>query len=348
MNILVTGGAGYVGSTLVPMLLVKGHRVRVLDSLLHDGRSLLGVWAHSGFEFQLNDVRDRKALRNAVSQMDAVVHLAAIVGDPACARQPNVAREVNLDASLALLEESEAAGVSRFLFASTCSNYGKMSDPEQYVDETSEVRPVSLYAETKVAVERAMLESNGSMCKTPLRFATLFGVSPRMRFDLTVNEFTMELLTKKHLVVFGEQFWRPYVHVRDAARAVDLVLSAAPERVCGQVFNVGSTGQNYSKKQLIELVCVYAPDAAVEYVHKDEDPRDYRVSFARIKEQLDFEPHYTVRDGIREIAQLVGTAVITDFDDPADYNTARAPQPLRNTLPQVSLRIEQTAEGSDV
>ena len=140
-----------------------------------------------------------------------------------------------LKASLALIKESQRAGVSRFLFASTCSNYGKMKDADKYVDEETELRPVSLYAETKVAVEKALLESghNGGWSPTPLRFATIFGVSPRMRFDLTVNEFTMEMLTKKHLQVFGEQFWRPYIHVRDAARAIHLVLSSPAEKVAG-------------------------------------------------------------------------------------------------------------------
>lgn len=321
MNILVTGGAGYVGSTLVPMLLAGGHRVRVLDCLLHGGRSLLGVWAHPGFEFQLDDVRDRIALRKAVQGMDAVVHLAAIVGDPACARQPRLAREVNLDASLALLEESKQAGVSRFVFASTCSNYGKMSDPESYVDETSELRPISLYAETKVAVERAMLESpNGSMCKTPLRFATVFGVSPRMRFDLTVNEFTLDLLTKKHLVVFGEQFWRPYIHVRDAARAIELVLSSPENKVRHEVFNVGATPENYQKQHLVDFIRPYAPDAKVEFVHKEEDPRDYRVCFAKINEKLRFDVTLTVQKGIEEVAWLVKHGVIGDFDSPSYRN----------------------------
>ncbi len=314
MNILVTGGAGFVGSTLVPMLLSKGHRVRVLDSLLHDGHSLLGVWTHPGFEFQLDDVRDRNALRNAVSRMDAVVHLAAIVGDPACARQPNLAREVNLDASLMLIEESKAAGVSRFLFASTCSNYGKMSNAEQYVDETSELRPVSLYAETKVAFEHAMLESNGKMCKTVLLLATVFGVSPRMRFDLTVNEFTLDVLTKKHLVVFGEQFWRPYIHVRDVARAIESGLSWPMQNLKDEIFNVGSTGENYQKQQIVELIRPYAPDASIEYVHKDEDPRDYRVSFSKIKERFGFDVSLTVRNGIAEVARLIKSGVIADLD----------------------------------
>jgi nucleoside-diphosphate-sugar epimerase len=327
MNILVTGGAGYLGSLLVPHLLAKQHRVRVVDSLLHDGRSLLGVWSHPEFEFWRTDIRDQGPIRAALANIDAVVHLAAIVGDPACARQPDLARAVNLEASIQLLEESRRAGVARFVFASTCSNYGRMDDADQYVDETAPLRPLSLYAETKVTVEQALLDSGmpDDLCATSLRFATLFGVSPRMRFDLTVNEFTMELLTKKRLVVFGEQFWRPYVHVRDAARAIELVLIADPQKVKGQIFNVGSTTQNYRKKQLVELICTYEPAVTIEYVQRDEDPRDYRVSFARIKEQLNFEPLYTVRDGIGEVVHLIRSTALHDYGNPIYYNIPPAP-----------------------
>src|ERR1700678_1517882 len=231
MNVLITGGAGYIGSTLGPLLLSAGHQVRVLDDLAHGGESLLGIWCHAGFEFIRGDIRDPAMLRNAVSGRDAVVHLAAVVGDPACSRQPERARTTNLDASLALIEESQRAGVGRFIFASTCSNYGKMKEPDQYVDEASEISPISLYAETKVAVETALLQSgcDNHWCPTPLRFSTVYGVSPRMRFDLTVNEFTMEMLTKKHLKVFGEQFWRPYIHVHDAARPIQFSLSSPTE-----------------------------------------------------------------------------------------------------------------------
>jgi nucleoside-diphosphate-sugar epimerase len=317
MNILITGGAGYIGSTLVPLLLADGHRVRVLDTLLHGGESLLGVWSHPGFEFVRGDVRDRATLQTAVSGQEAVVHLAAIVGDPACSRQPDLARAVNLQASITLMEESRRAGVGRFIFASTCSNYGKMKDADHYVDETSELSPVSLYAETKVAVETAMLQHGKSSewCPTPLRFATIFGVSPRMRFDLTVNEFTMEMLTKKRLVVFGEQFWRPYVHVRDAALAIQLVLGSPAAKVSSNVFNVGATDQNFQKQQLVELIRPHAPEAIVEFVQKKEDPRDYRVSFARIKDQLGFQITRTVADGIDEVARLVRNDVIKDFAD---------------------------------
>jgi nucleoside-diphosphate-sugar epimerase len=299
------------------MLLADGHRVRVMDALLHGGESLLGVWCHPGFEFVRGDICDHAKVRTAISGCEAVVHLAAVVGDPACSRQPDLARAVNLQASLSLIEESRRAGVERFLFASTCSNYGKMKDADLYVDEESELSPVSLYAETKVAVETALLQNGKSpgWCPTPLRFATIFGVSPRMRFDLTVNEFTMEMLTKKRLVVFGEQFWRPYLHVRDAARAIQLVLGSPAAKVASQVFNVGSTDQNFQKQQLIDLIRPHAADAVVEFVHKNEDPRDYRVSFARVKDKLGFQITRTVAQGIEEVVRLVRDDVIKNFAD---------------------------------
>lgn len=317
MRVLITGGAGYVGSSLAPLLLGAGYKVRVLDRLTYGGESLLGVWANPNFEFMHGDVRDDGNRRDAVADCDAVVHLAAVVGDPACAREPDLAKAVNLDASMAMIEESRKAGVQRFVFASTCSNYGKMTDPTKLVDEESELRPVSLYAETKVAVEKALLEggSTDKWIPTPLRFATVFGASPRMRFDLTINEFTLEMITKKHLVVFGEQFWRPYVHVFDAARGIALVLESPREKVGGRVFNVGSTDQNLQKQQIVELIRPMAPDAKVEYVHKVEDPRDYRVSFSRILNELNYKTTRSVVEGIVEVAKLVRTGAISNLAD---------------------------------
>lgn len=317
MRVAITGGAGYVGSTLAPLLLAAGHKVRVFDRLAYGGESLLGVWANPNFEFVHGDIRDSQKRREIVADCDAVVHLAAIVGDPACAREPELAKAINLEASMALIDDSRKAGVQRFVFASTCSNYGKMTDPTKFVDEESELRPVSLYAETKVAVEKALLQSAGAdnWCPTPLRFATVFGVSPRMRFDLTINEFTMEMLTKKHLIVFGEQFWRPYVHVFDAARGIALILSSAPKAVAGRVFNVGSTDQNLQKQQIVELIQPLVPDAKVEFVHKNEDPRDYRVSFNRILGELGYKPTRSVAEGIAEVAKLVRVGAISNLAD---------------------------------
>jgi len=319
---LVTGGAGYVGSTLVADLLAAGRHVRVLDSVaVGDGRSLLQFWADPRFEFIRGDVRD-PGLRTAVLEdVDAVVHLAAVVGDPACKREPEQARDVNLEATRSLLAASRAAGVSRFLFASTCSNYGKMEDGAGYVSEDWDLRPVSLYAETKVAAELEVLDAtDDGFATTCLRFATVYGTSPRMRFDLTVNEFTRDAFVNGELVVYGEQFWRPYIHVRDAARAIVTVLDAQAEGVSGNVFNVGNTQENYRKQDLVELLLERLPETRVERVLQADDPRDYRVSFDKITSQLGYETSRTVPDGLDEVLELLRADLVGDPFAPAFRN----------------------------
>lgn len=310
---LVTGGAGYVGSIVVDELLARGHRVRVVDSLLHGSvPSLLLAWGHDGFEFLPGDVRDRSLVDSALEDVDRVVHLAAIVGDPACSREPDLAREVNEGATLALLEDARSRGVERFVFASTCSNYGRL-DGDTYATEEFDLAPVSLYAETKVAAETKVLAAaNGKLAPTCLRFATVFGTSPRMRFDLTVNEFTRDVALDQDLVVYGEQFWRPYVHVRDAAGAVAAVLDAPPEHVSGEVFNVGDTAENYRKLDIVGLLQERFPEARVEFVHKDEDPRDYRVSFEKMSSRLGYGVERRVADGIDEVIALLGSGLVED------------------------------------
>lgn len=321
-HILVTGGAGYVGTVTCEALLCAGHRVRVLDCLMHGGKPLLGLF-RPGFSFVNGDVRDSEAVQHALEGIDAVVHLAAIVGDPACAREPELARKVNYEAAVQMFGLARNKGIQQMIFASTCSNYGKMNDPNSYVDETSALLPVSLYAETKVAVENELLSSStgGDPAVTVLRFATVFGLSPRMRFDLTVNEFTMELMTKKTLIIYGEQFWRPYVHVRDAARAIALVLDAPMEKIAGQVFNVGDTTQNFQKKGIVELIRSHViGEVEIKSVHKQEDPRDYRVSFDRIQRVLGFDITTTVEDGIKEIVDAISRGVFSSFDEPEYCN----------------------------
>jgi nucleoside-diphosphate-sugar epimerase len=310
---LVTGGAGYVGSVVVDELLARGQRVRVVDSLLHGSvPSLLLAWGHEGFEFHRGDVRDRSLIRSALEDVDKVVHLAAVVGDPACSREPELAREVNEEATKALLEDARSAGVERFVFASTCSNYGKLEGGD-YATEEFGLAPVSLYAETKVAAELEVLAAaNGGLAPTCVRLATVFGTSPRMRFDLTVNEFTRDVALDQNLVVYGEQFWRPYVHVRDAARAIVTVLSAPREHVAGEVFNVGDTDENYRKLDIVGLLQERFPKAKVEFVHKDEDPRDYRVSFEKVRAKLGYGVERRVADGIDEVVALLDSGLVED------------------------------------
>lgn len=318
---LVTGGAGYVGAPLVADLVAAGRRVRVLDALLHGQEAVAAALERAGAEVLRADVREAAARRAALEDAAAVVHLAAIVGDPACARDPDLSQAVNVEAARALLAEARAAGVERFVLASTCSNYGRMADPQEAIAEDGELRPVSRYAEQKVAVERALLDGGtAGWAPTILRFATVYGAAPRMRFDLTVNEFTRDLWAGRRLVVFGERFWRPYVHVRDAGRAVRRVLEAPAGLVAGEVFNVGDSRENYRKLDLVERIREQVEGGEVEYVHRDEDPRDYRVSFAKIAERLGYATTMTVPDGIAEVLAGLDARAFGDPFDPRHRN----------------------------
>jgi nucleoside-diphosphate-sugar epimerase len=320
MKTLVTGGAGYIGSALVRQLLSDGHHVRVADLLNSGGESIIDLLGSESFEFVRADVRDHRAMQEAVEGMDAIVHLAAVVGDPACAAAPEVAKGVNRDASKQLYRIAEKNGVEQFVFASTCSNYGKM-EGEELLDEESPLRPVSLYAQTKVDVERYLLDQPTSRTCTPtcLRFATVYGLSPRVRFDLTVNQFTKELALGKELVVYGEQFWRPYCHVADLARSVRSALGAG-EEAAFDVFNVGANDENYQKQSIVDLIVERIPDADLSYVEKTEDPRNYRVDFSKIHDQLGFDITRTVPDGIDEIKYIIENGFIQDPEDERYYN----------------------------
>jgi nucleoside-diphosphate-sugar epimerase len=313
---LITGGSGYIGALLAQELLEAGREVRVLDSLLHGQEDIALEQEQAGVEVIRADIRDAEARRRALTDAEAVVHLAAIVGDPACALDPKVSDDVNVQATRALVADANELGVERLVFASTCSNYGRMADPNVPITEEGELRPVSLYAEQKVGMEQLILASgNGQTQPTCLRFATVYGVGRRMRFDLTVNEFTRDLWADRELEVFGEQFWRPYIHVRDAARAVRTVLETPTEKVAGRVFNAGRSGENYRKLDLVEEIGKQIDRGSVSYVRRDEDPRDYKVSFDKIKAELGFETLMTVPDGI---AEIIAALDVKQFGDPYD------------------------------
>lgn len=321
-KILVTGGAGYIGSVLVRILLKKRYKVRVIDNLMFGGESLIELFNYPEFEFVKGDVRIEKDIRKALDGVDGVVNLAAIVGDPACAKTPDLAREINFVATKRLYEVANEMDVSRFVFASTCSNYGKM-EGDTFVTEDSKLAPVSLYAETKVSSEEFLLnQSRSNSCKpTSLRFSTVYGLSERPRFDLTVNEFTKELALNRELVIFGEQFWRPYCHVYDLARSVVLVLETDESKVAYEVFNVGDTSENYTKKMIVDEIVKQIPDSKIEYIQKNEDPRDYRVNFDKIKNILGFEITMKVPQGVAQIKKVVQEGFLNNVDDPKYKNT---------------------------
>jgi len=327
-TVIVTGGAGYIGSVLVRRLLQSEYRVVCVDNLAFGEQPVSDLLGNPDFVLRRLDITDFAAVDEVLHAQQgrdcSVVHLAAIVGDPACALTPELARRVNLEASLHLIEASAAAGVGRFVFASTCSNYGKMPDSHEYLDEASRLSPVSLYARLKVEVELAILQGMkriGGFCPTCLRFATAYGVSPRMRFDLTVNEFTKELALGRVLDIFGSQFWRPYCHVEDLASAVRLVLAAPEASVAYDVFNVGSTPENYTKEMLAQELLRQIPGAQIRYTHKEEDPRDYRVEFAKIRECLGFESSWRVSDGIEEILGVLEAGRFEQPDHVRHRNT---------------------------
>ena len=328
-HILITGGAGYIGSMLTGVLLSQGWRVTVVDKLVFGGESLLAYWRHPNFRFACADVCEAGTLHPVgqalqvgslpPERFDAVVHLAAIVGFPACqAVGREVAFRYNTEAVQRVFEAADAAGVGRFVFSSTYSNYGLSADG-QPVTEASPLYPQSIYAETKIAAEQFLLEGTGGAGTVPvvLRFATLFGVSPRTRFDLIVNQFVLEALTHHELVIYQRGYARSFIHVRDIGDAILLALESVPEKVGRQVFNVGSDGGNYTKDEIVALVQEHVEGTVVKYKNLSfgGDMRDIRVSFAKILRELGYEPKISVAQGICEVRDALAWGVIRDAQD---------------------------------
>lgn len=320
-TVLVTGGAGYIGSQLVRILLNEGYFVRTIDNLKFGGDALIDLYTNPKFEFVKGDIRQENDVRKALKNMDAVCHLAAIVSDPTCKAFPEEAIQVNVEASKLIHQIAQEMKVKRFIFTSTCSNYGKMVDPNKFLDESADLKPISHYAETKVAFERYLLtQINAQICSTILRFSTVYGVSPRTRFDLTVNEFTRDVSVGKELQIYGEKFWRPYCHVYDLANAVALVLKSDEKLVKNEVFNVGDTNENYTKEMLTDEIRKVISTMVVTFVNKQEDPRDYRVNCNKIQLKLGFKITKNVPDGIAEIHNLIQSGLIADSFSPKYKN----------------------------
>ena len=321
-HVLITGGAGYIGSLLTSELLRAGYQVTVLDSLLFGGDSLISFLPHPNFHFVKADVTEPRAIKDSLKdgwqKPDAIIHLAAIVGFPACqAVGKQVAWRYNVDATKMVFGQAVDLGVERFVFASTYSNYG-LSPEGKPVTEDSPLHPQSLYAETKVAAEDFLLTQKNVSC-APLifRFATLYGLSPRTRFDLIVNQFVLEAFTKRQLIIYQRGYSRSFVHIRDVVRGVMMGLEADRSIICGEVFNLGTDDGNYSKDDIVRLVLKRMPETVVEY--KDltfgGDMRDITVSFAKIQQVLGFETMLDVDDGVRELLFALKTGIIRNPGD---------------------------------
>ncbi|PWH12220.1 MAG: NAD(P)-dependent oxidoreductase [Anaerolineae bacterium] len=314
-HIVVTGGAGYIGSLLTARLLRQGHRVTVIDNLLFGGESLLAFFSDPHFHFVKADVTEQRSLRDSLPRHapkpNIVIHLAGIVGFPACQA---IGRQAtwyyNVQATQNIYTQAASLGVERFVYASTYSVYAPSADGSA-VNETSPLQPESLYAESKIAAEEYLLAQNGP-APVIFRLATVYGLSPRTRFDLTVNQFVLDAFTRRELRIYQRGYSRSFIHVWDVVRGLMLGMDCPLEKARGQVYNLGSEEGNYTKDQIVSFIIKRLPEVIVEY--KDltfgGDKRDITVSFDKIRRELGFHTERSVDDGVRELVNALKTGLI--------------------------------------
>ena len=327
--VLVIGGAGYIGSHAVDLLLRAGKQVRILDRLMYGREPIQEFLGNPNFDLVEGDGTDIAKLTQAMKGASAVVHLAGLVGDPACAVDTDFTRHTNIIATRMAKEVAHSMGIQRFVFASSCSVYG-VSDAE--VCETDQLNPVSLYAQTKIDSERELLASQrDDFFVTILRFATVFGHSRRPRFDLVGNLFTAQAMTDGLITVIGPDQWRPFVHVRDLARAIVLVLESEPGLVQSQVFNVGDKRLNMTIQQLaerIQAVCSRYRNVSISVSDNPQDLRNYAVSFNKIQSMLGFHVETLMEEGIEEMAAAMHEGKYRHYRDQVYSNFAMTAKAL--------------------
>lgn len=312
-RVLVIGGAGYLGSLLVRRLLALGRPVRVMDALVYGDESIRELYEDPHFEFVDGDLRDLQTMVATCRDVGAIVHLGALVGDPACALDERLTVEVNLEATRRLASVACDLGIQRLVFASTCSVYG---ESQSVVDEDSPIDPMSLYARTKGDCEAALLSTEETwFAPVVLRFGTFFGLSPRLRFDLVVNLLAAKAVTERAITIVGGGQWRPFIHVWDGAEAIVRCLQAPLGSVSRKVFNVGSDEQNHTLSEIGQIVASQVPGTVVRLRPQTDVEASYRVSFARIRTHLGFRPAKSVADGVNEIKTALENGAIASYTD---------------------------------
>jgi nucleoside-diphosphate-sugar epimerase len=317
-SVLVIGGDGYIGSALVPNLLAKGYHVRILSLFLYGTDSIQKILGHPRLEILHADFRQVDKVVEAMRDIDAVIHLGAIVGDPACALDEDLTIDVNVMATRMIAEVAKGHGVNRFIFASTCSVYGASNE---ILDENSVLVPVSLYARSKIACERILVTmADDRFVPVYLRFGTIYGLSERPRFDLVVNLLSAKAVVDHEITLVGKEQCRPFVHVDDAAAAVLRTLEAPRSVVRNEVFNVGSDDQNRTIEEIGQLIHAEVPMAAIRDLGSADDRRNYRVSFAKIRNKLQFVPRWTLEQGIEQVTTAVRLGTIDDYRNPKYSN----------------------------
>lgn len=325
-RILVIGGAGYVGCVLVPMLLEGGSAVTCADFLLYEnGPLVMSWWKNPAFRFHRFDLRDTTAYERVVEGATDVVLLAALVGDPITKKYPAQSAAINVEAVKNFVRFLRGRELNKLVFVSTCSNYGLQKD-DTPATETAGLHPLSVYARNKVEIEQFLLNEVSDPPFTIMRFATAFGLSPRMRFDLSVSEFVREMFLGRELLVYDPDTWRPYCHVSDLSNAIQRVLDFPLGTVRGQVFNTGGDINNHTKRSIVEIIQQRLPEAPVRYQERGSDPRNYRVDFRKIRQSLHFTPQYSVPDGVDELLRVLETGVFADVDQrPNFYGNRQIP-----------------------
>jgi nucleoside-diphosphate-sugar epimerase len=308
--VLVIGGAGYVGCWLIRRLLEEGKSVRVLDNAVYGLDPIRDLLQNPRVEYLNGDCRNIQDVVKAVRGVSSIVHLAAIVGDPACEIDHKTTIEINYAATRMIVEVAKGHGVERFLFASSCSVYGAT---DEIMDEDSKVEPVSLYGQLKVAAEQALLEAaSDDFHPVLLRFATVFGLSNRPRFDLVVNLLSAKAWQDGVITIYNGEQWRPFVHVKDLSEAIILLLSAPLRAVSQQTFNVGDNSLNHTLTEVGEVIRRVFPGTRIEGV-ENADKRNYRVNFDKIQKRLGFRCRYHLEDGVREIKAAFDSSAIDNY-----------------------------------
>ena len=314
-RILVIGGGGYIGSELLPRLLNMGYQVRLLDLLLYSTDPIKDVLGHPRLEIMEADFRQVDKVVEAMRNVDTVIHLGAIVGDPACDLDEELTIEVNVMATRVIAEVAKGIGVKRFIFTSTCSVYG-IGDQIETLDECSKLNPVSLYARSKIASEKVLMSMSCSdFAPVILRFGTIFGLSGRPRFDLVVNLLSAKAVLDGLITVINGNHSRAFLFVGDAAESLTQALTAPLDMIRNQIFNVGSDSQNFTINEIAEMIQQKVPTARIVDMGGDTDRRDYRVSFRKIRNIIGFEPQVTVKQGIQQVLDSINKGEITDYTD---------------------------------
>jgi len=318
MKVLIIGGAGYIGSVTTRLFLSHKAKVTVLDNLLFGGESIVDLLNNPNFNFIHANIKNKAICKSAIKDMDAVINLAAIVGEPLCAKYPKLAYKTNYQAACMIGDLAKKNAVKKYIFASTCSNYGINTNPGGATEETK-TNPLSLYAETKINAEEYIVKlSSDSFSPVVVRFATIFGLSPRMRFDLLVSEFVKEAYLSGKITVYAPEVFRPLIHVADAAMALFEIAKTTKE-IKGQIFNAGF--KNYKKIDIAKKIIAMMPSVKIDIQGEIKDKRDYNVSFEKIRKILGFQAQYSLEKGISETLQALKWGLFQNPNDIRYKNT---------------------------